>query len=357
MTSPVLDIGSLVEFEDVAAGHQGVMTDPSGDLVIKPCTQPEIDFYQETVANHEEFAALLPTFMGTLQLGKNKQLEETIAVAQSQQGGNAIVLPVDPEDVDNTGKSELEAPRTRGKPLETELAVVLENITAGFKRPNILDVKLGKRLWADDAPDAKRQKLDKLASETTSGSLGFRVAGMKAWQSNRYHIYDKYYGRERTAENVHQAFQDLFDADPDHGDLNTFDEIVDGVVEAVEEIEMTVADQESRMYSSSLLLVYEGDRSARKEALETAFSKSKARDSATSLPKGFNAVDDEKVDADDDDDVEQVRDQKIFDIRVIDFAHAAWTPGLGPDENMLQGIRSVRDILKDMAKRAHQRRQ
>jgi len=332
------------------------MTDPSGDLVIKPCTQPEIDFYQETVANHEEFAALLPTFMGTLQLGKSRQLEETVAVAQSQQGGRAIVLPIDPEEVDNAGKSRLDAPRTRGKPLETELAVVLENITAGFKRPNILDVKLGKRLWAEDAPDAKRQKLDKLASETTSGSLGFRVAGMKAWQLNRYHVYDKFYGRDRTAENVYQAFQDLFDADPDDGDLDIFEDVVDGVVEAVEEIETTVAGQESRMYSSSLLLVYEGDRSARREALETAFSKSKARDSATSLPDGFNEIDDDYVDADDDDEAEQVRDQKIFDIRIIDFAHAAWTPGLGPDENMLQGIRSVRSILEDMAKRAHERR-
>lgn len=332
------------------------MKDPSGDLVIKPCTQPEIDFYQETVANHEEFAALLPTFMGTLQLGKSQQLEETLAVVQSQQGGHAIVMPVDPEEVDNAGKSPLDAPRTRGKPLETELAVVLENVTAGFKRPNILDVKLGKRLWAEDAPVAKRQKLDKLASETTSGSLGFRVAGMKAWQSNRYHVYDKFYGRERTAENVYQAFHDLFDADPDNGDLDTLEDVIDGVVEAVEEIETTVADQESRMYSSSLLLVYEGDRSARKEALNAAFSKSKARDSATSLPKGFNQTNDADIDADDDDEVEQVRDQKIFDIRVIDFAHAAWTPGLGPDENMLQGIRSVRDILKDMAKGAHERR-
>ena len=322
--------------------------------MIKPCTQPEIDFYQETVANHDEFAALLPTFMGTLQLGKSKQLEETVKVAQSQRGSPAIVLPVETESSDNAAKSQMETPRTRGKPLETELAIVLENITAGFKRPNILDVKLGKRLWAEDAPDAKRQKLDKVASETTSGSLGFRIAGMKAWQTDRYRVYDKFYGRDRTAENVHRAFYDLFDADPDTGDLDVFDEIIDGVIEAVEEIETTVASQESRMYSSSLLLVYEGDRFARKEALESAFSKPKARDSATSLPDGLDDLSDE--DADGGSEVEQVRDKKIFDIRIIDFAHAAWTRGLGPDENMLQGIRSVRNILNDMVLKAHARR-
>jgi len=329
------------------------MTDPSGDLVIKPCTQPEIDFYQETVANHDEFAALLPTFMGTLQLGKSKQLEDTVKAAQSQYGNPAIVLPGETEAADSAARSQTEAPRTRGKPLETELAIVLENVTAGFKRPNILDVKLGKRLWAEDAPDAKRQKLDKVASETTSGSLGFRIAGMKAWQSDRYRVFDKFYGRDRTAENVHEAFYDLFDADPDTGDLDILNEIIDGVVDAVEEIETTVANQESRMYSSSLLLVYEGDRSARKEALDSAFSKSKARDSATSLPDGLDDVNDD--DSNSDSEVEQIRDKKIFDIRIIDFAHAAWTPGLGPDENMLQGIRSVRNILNDMASKVNRR--
>lgn len=291
--------------------------------------------------------------MGTLQLGKSKQLEDTVKAAQLQHGNPAIVLPGETEAADNV-RSQTGAPRTRGKPLETELAIVLENVTAGFKRPNILDVKLGKRLWAEDAPDAKRQKLDKVASETTSGSLGFRIAGMKAWQMDSYQVYDKFYGRDRTADNVHEAFYNLFDAEPDTGDLDVLNEIIDGVVDAVEEIETTVANQESRMYSSSLLLVYEGDRSARREALDSAFSKSKARDSATSLPDGLDDINDD--DADSDSEVEQIRDKKIFDIRIIDFAHAAWTPGLGPDENMLQGIRSVHNILNDMASKVNKRR-
>jgi len=35
--------------------------------------------------------------------------------------------------------------------------------------------------------------------------------------------------------------------------------------------------------------------------------------------------------------------------KLIDFAHASWTPGQGPDENALQGVRNVLSILTDLS--------
>lgn len=347
MEATDLELGSLTAFENVAAGHEGVLTDPSGDLVIKPCTQSEVDFYQETVANHVEFAALMPTFMGTLQLGKTKQLEETLQTANAT-NDQPILVPATDDSQNATDGHRGVVATTRGKALDTELAIVLENIAAGFTRPNILDVKLGKRLWADDAPLAKRTKFDRIASETTTGSLGFRVAGMKIWEQDDYRIYDKWYGRSRTVDNVQEAFEELFDVAADDGDTGVFEEVVEGILEAVEEVEQAISGEETRMYSSSLLFVYEGDRKARKEALESAYSNAKAQDSVTSIPA---LVDDGVDDDDDDDDFEQSSNKKIFDIRVIDFAHAAWTPGQGPDKNMLLGIHSILDILQKMTNR------
>ena len=323
-----------------------MLTDPSGDLVIKPCTQSEVDFYQETVANHVEFAALMPTFMGTLQLGKSKQLEDTIQAANLPNDQSALAATDQtPNALEGLHGS---IATTRGKPLDTELAIVLENIAAGFRKPNILDIKIGKRLWADDAPLAKRTRFEKIATETTTGSLGFRVAGMKIWKSNAYHVYDKWYGRSRTVQDVHEAFEELFDLKTGDGDIGSFEEVVDGIVEAVDEVEHTISGQETRMYSSSLLFVYEGDRAARREALESAYTSTKAQDSVTSIP-AMVADDDND---DDEDDIQQSSSKKIFDIRVIDFAHAAWTPGQGPDENMLSGIQSVQQILRAMANKA-----
>ena len=40
---------------------------------------------------------------------------------------------------------------------------------------------------------------------------------------------------------------------------------------------------------------------------------------------------------------------KVHDFRLIDFAHASWTPGQGPDENTLVGIRNLIKIMEELA--------
>lgn len=40
---------------------------------------------------------------------------------------------------------------------------------------------------------------------------------------------------------------------------------------------------------------------------------------------------------------------KVHDLRLIDFAHASWTPGQGPDENVLMGVRSLIRLLDELA--------
>src|ERR1700743_3592671 len=45
---------------------EGVLSDPEGLLVVKPCTQAEVSFYESAVAQHPSFVQYMPTFMGTL---------------------------------------------------------------------------------------------------------------------------------------------------------------------------------------------------------------------------------------------------------------------------------------------------
>ncbi|KAF4555444.1 Inositol polyphosphate kinase-like protein [Elsinoe fawcettii] len=333
----------LTAFGDAAAGHDGVLTDESGGVVVKPCTAAELAFYEETNAHHADFAALIPTFMGTLQLGKSDQLEKTLAATASGRPAS-IVLPPS-TDITSAQRNVDLAPNSvalRGKALDTEIGIVLQNVAAGFVKPNILDVKLGKRLWDDDAPEAKRQKLDKVAQETTSGSMGFRVAGMKVWRGNDYQTYDKFYGRQLNPENVKQAFEEFFDHTGDSPDNQSFDDVYPGAIEAVEEVERVISAQESRMYSASLLFVYEGDRTARRNAIKS-FKK------AQGVSKTDGSPADSALEAEEEDDDDDETEIKLFDVRVIDFAHATWTPGAGPDENMLHGIRSVLQVMKSIA--------
>jgi 1D-myo-inositol-tetrakisphosphate 5-kinase/inositol-polyphosphate multikinase len=275
----------------------------------------------------------MPTFLGTLTLDE-QQNGQSIEEA----GAALIAKHTIPEVV---------VPTKSSKKIVTDQAVVLENAAHGFVRPNILDVKLGVRLWADDAHPDKKTRFDKVTEETTHKDLGFRIAGMRVWQGHKavgkdidaegYKIFDKNYGRFTIQkDNVHEAFQNFIFAESAgiddelgrlvaqafHADISRIQEILEG--------------QESRMFSASLLFVFEGDGVALRAAMEEA-----SRSPATLQNGDGNASSEEEDELED-------TSPKIYAVKVIDFAHAEWTPGMGPDENSLVGVRSVANILQDL---------
>ena len=90
-----------------------------------------------------------------------------------------------------------------------------------------------------------------------------------------------------------------------------------------------LSSHESRMFASSILYVYEGDA----EALETGIQ-SEARQ---------EVVDD---DEEDDDEEDERIPQYISKTKLIDFAHASFREGHGPDMNALRGVENVLKHLK-----------
>ena len=54
---------------------------------------------------------------------------------------------------------------------------------------------------------------------------------------------------------------------------------------------------------------------------------------------------DEEDDEDDDDDDEE-EELTLATVKLIDFAHARFAPGEGPDENVLRGVRSLVGVLE-----------
>jgi 1D-myo-inositol-tetrakisphosphate 5-kinase/inositol-polyphosphate multikinase len=271
---------------------------------------------------------------------------------------------------------------SNGKKLSTGLAVVLENVAAGFKYPNVLDVKLGARLWADDAPPSKRQKFDELANRTTTGTLGFRVAGMKIRHhheeeehdathqkkeeeeedpahvqiKNGYKSYTKYYGQSFSQHTILDAFTTYLGGvhtDPRTGKKvfrrKRAGMIVQRFIRELESIQYVLENEESRMYSASVLMVYEGDD----EALEVAIEQEQ-KEMEQEVPMDNEMVDgddedeDGEEDEDEDEDDDEVSPPKVHEVRLIDFAHASWTPGQGPDGNMLMGVKNILRILMDL---------
>ncbi|KAJ6134040.1 hypothetical protein N7523_000362 [Penicillium sp. IBT 18751x] len=422
LKTPQLGSDDLVPFDHVAAGHDGVRCTLSGALIAKPCVQQEIDFY-EASALHPEFQEFIPLFIGSLSSADQQQ---PLAIAATQ-GPGAVFLPPtgDAPTASNTssvssqqtpapsigpssGKDQPWVP-SGGKKLETGLSIVLENVAAGFRRPNVLDVKLGARLWADDAPPSKRNKLDTVSKETTSGSLGYRIAGMKVWSGSNgetdegamtdpyatkyegaegargeviekdgYRRYDKWYGRSFSADTVKEGFETYL-AGAKAGSVDRSKMVARRLTEELQNVQRVLESEESRMYSASVLMIYEGDPEAMNVALEEEkkipeqkgsedgdeedeevdfkFTEEPLELLDVRLPDGLpqkaiNISFDPQMaqvplEVDDDEDEEET--PKVHDLRIIDFAHAKWTPGEGPDENVLMGIRNLVKMFNELA--------
>ncbi|KAL8811232.1 MAG: hypothetical protein Q9223_003352 [Gallowayella weberi] len=333
---------------DEHLNSDGVLSDPSGAVVIKPCSQAEADFYHSTAdPKHAHFAMFIPTFMGTLELNSKSELAAaTTAIMNPTEAGQAITDSQ--HAIPNAPVVEKAWAPSNGGKIKTDLAIVLENIAAPFKKPNILDVKLGARLWDEKAPPDKRAKLDKVAEETTSKPLGFRIAGMRTWQGaagtesngvskDTYKLYDKHYGRTLSVETVRQGFEDYFLLERGAAATGAVRKVIKRFLEDLAGLEYALEHEESRMYSASLLFVYEGDKGALEDALVGE------RDESTN---GLNG--NETHEEDDDGDEEHA--PAVQGLKLIDFAHAEWTPGQGRDENLLHGLRSTIKILEGLLK-------
>jgi 1D-myo-inositol-tetrakisphosphate 5-kinase/inositol-polyphosphate multikinase len=240
--------------------------------------------------------------------------------------------------------------RLHGKKLDTDLHIVLEDITHGFKKPNVLDLKLGAQLWDDAAKPDKRARLDEVSKATTSGSLGFRIAGMRTYKGESvpdvpddlkefveadkehgYWVYNKMYGRKFSDDNVKDGFESFITpGEKTEAELDRAREVLAYFLGEVKDIQEVFESKESRMYSASILLVYEGD------VEEYANTKQKLR---------YAGLEDEE-------DEDEDSPPKLAEVKMIDFAHATWTPGKGPDENALQGMRSTAKILKELLDKA-----
>jgi len=66
----------------------------------------------------------------------------------------------------------------------TVQSIKLQNLSNDFTKPNILDIKLGTQLYADDAPPEKKQRMIQAAMKTTSLETGIRMTGFQVSPRN-----------------------------------------------------------------------------------------------------------------------------------------------------------------------------
>lgn len=322
-----LDPSTLKAFENAAAGHDGVMSDEKGELIIKPCTDAEIKFYQTTLQEHPDFSEMMPTFMGTLQLGSPAQASTDTAAHE-------------PKEVSQADKDQQ---LKHGVKLSTETAIVLENLEHGFKHANVLDLKMGARLWEDGTKPDKAERLDKVAAETTSGSLNFRIAGMKVWNGNDFDIYDKFWGRKFDAKNIQDGFATFFSGLEAGTKAEVAQELLETILAEITKVRHMLEKYESRMYSASVLIVYEGDSSALDVLMGAEPKTPRADERAPTLREQQKAAEEEEED--------EAEPPVAFKVKMIDFAHAKWAPGEGRDDNVIVGLKNIEKQMDQLIAR------
>ncbi|KAL1746596.1 hypothetical protein HDZ31DRAFT_33762 [Schizophyllum fasciatum] len=308
MTSAPIPLASQV------GGHAGVQTTEDGSLLIKPALPAELAFYQ-ALSEDSPFAPLqryLPKFLGTLSLaGKVSEGEDLDKMAPPPEGAD-------------------------------KQSIVLENLSFPFKKPNIMDIKLGTVLYDESASPEKVERMLKTARETTSLETGVRLTGFQVYDNATGLAVNtpKSYGKSITTADLPDGIARFFPlarAPSDtHGlPARTLLPILRGVRRDIAAIRAHLAHIEMRMVGGSVLIIYEADWE-------------RAAEAAARIGTTEEDVD-EEIDSDEEgDEADEEADAKpgpAFVVKVIDFAHTRLAPGEGPDTGVLLGLDTTLKLL------------
>lgn len=267
--SPIsLDDGHEVDvlpLHNQVGGHTRLLV-LNDSTVIKPLNIRELHFYQNIPEDIQNF---VPRYKGVMQASNTggtkldkryspcfrdekgrkqslsgKRKRDDVFKFKVHRNGNASDVLKSIAHIDNTNK---------------QYFLMMENITSTYRRPCVLDLKMGTRQHGDDATAEKRSKQIAKCAASTSAALGVRLCGMQVFEAETGACIrrDKYWGRALTETGLREALRDFF-----AGGAGLRTRVVRRVLRDLDALRRAIAKQTSyRFYSCSLLVVYEGDMS------------------------------------------------------------------------------------------------
>ena len=134
--------------------------------------------------------------------------------------------------------------------------MMLEDLTNGYEKPSVIDLKIGTKTWEEDAP---QEKIDRESKKyPLQRTIGFRLTGMRIFnrETQQYDVYDKKYGYSITLETLNTMFGVYFS----QVSAACKKDIIMSVIEQVRPI-LTWFEVSGRLrfICSSLLFILEGN--------------------------------------------------------------------------------------------------
>lgn len=185
-----------------AGGHDGAFIASEKGTIIKKACERERQFYHGLV-NHLGLQVLCPKFLG----------EHTFGEAQG---------------------------------------IEISNLTIGYTKPSVVDIKMGTRTWGRDASEAKRKLASTKDNKSTSATFGFRLCALRIYDVSQECFTKnlKRIGDENSSDRLFFLFRDF------QVDVQTLSQVIEKIRIIRSWFEN---NHELRFIASSLLLVYEGE--------------------------------------------------------------------------------------------------
>eukprot|EP01130_Rhizamoeba_saxonica_P017293 TRINITY_DN8333_c0_g1_i1.p1 TRINITY_DN8333_c0_g1~~TRINITY_DN8333_c0_g1_i1.p1 ORF type:complete len:321 (-),score=44.10 TRINITY_DN8333_c0_g1_i1:69-1031(-) len=243
--------------------------------LFKQCDPQEERFYNN-LQERTLLKSICPAYFGVVELNnvevgtpdrsiEMQQLEESI---QKEKSGLHICLMRDDlseeeRDLMIMRLKELSKIRQKSGCKQSKLRytrkfICMEDMCNGFQKPCVMDLKIGTRTHVDDAPPDKIERMKNKCRYTTSASLGFRFGGMQVWKnSGEISTKGKFWGRKLNLNTMWRAFSKFVNRDL---------QLVSNIIRQLENIKYILEQEDNyRLYSVSVLLVYDADNTRKNE--------------------------------------------------------------------------------------------
>ena len=135
--------------------------------------------------------------------------------------------------------------------------IIMEDLCVDYKKPCILDLKMGLTSAGEDAAGDKLEDMRKKDLISTTCSLGMRFTGMRVWNETKgnFDRYNKSWGRAVTPDSFNSSLLLFFT-----NGIETHTPLFSKYLEKLEALHAWISKQSHlRFYSSSLLFLYDAE--------------------------------------------------------------------------------------------------